>query len=98
MVLVELDEQAAALARRNVERHGLSERVTVLQADATDLPELGRFDLVISNPPYVDAADMQSLPREYRAEPELGLAGGDDGLEVLRGIFARLPRLLATQG
>ncbi len=94
VVLVELDDNAANLARRNVERHGLGERVQVVQADVTDLPDLGRFDLVIANPPYVDAADMQALPAEFRAEPELGLAGGEDGLAVVRGIFRQLPLLM----
>ncbi len=97
-ILVELDPTAADLAERNVHLHGLADRVTVLRQDATALPPLEPFDLIMANPPYVDHADMQSLPEEYRAEPELGLAGGDDGLRVMLDIIAQLPDLLAPEG
>ncbi len=95
--LAELDAQAAALARRNVALHGLADRVTVVQGDLFE-PVHGPFDLIVSNPPYVDAADMSSRPPEYRAEPDLGLAAGTDGLSVARRIIAEAHRFLTPHG
>ena len=95
--LAELDAQAAALARRNVDLHGLGDRVTVVQGDLFE-PVDGPFDLIVSNPPYVDAADMSSRPPEYRAEPELALAAGVDGLSVARRILAQAREHLVAHG
>ncbi len=86
VVLAELNPQAAALAEKNVALHGLTGRVSVCQGDLFERVG-GRFDLILSNPPYVDGPDMASLPDEYRAEPELGLAAGADGLDVVRRIL-----------
>lgn len=86
--LVEIDPRAAALARRNVALHALEGRVHVHEGDLFDpLPAGMRFDLIVSNPPYVDARDMAGLPDEYRQEPVAGLAGGTDGLDVVRRII-----------
>ena len=72
--MVELDEQACALAQRNIVRHDMNERVDVV-LDANSACQADKpFDLIISNPPYVDAADMTSLPPEFQAEP--GVPGG----------------------
>lgn len=96
--MVDVDPRAVALARRNVALHGLAGRVEVCPGDLfaalpTDVLAAG-FDLILSNPPYVDRADMGSLPREYRHEGALGLAGGEDGLDVVRRILDEgLPRL-----
>lgn len=95
--LAELDAQAAALAQQNVDLHGLSDRVTVVQGDLFE-PVRGPFDLIISNPPYVDAADMSSRPPEYRAEPDLGLAAGVDGLSIARRIISEAHRHLTSTG
>jgi ribosomal protein L3 glutamine methyltransferase len=105
VTLVELDPEAAALARRNVELHELTTRVAVLegdlyeplaQADGPTVEE--RFDLIVSNPPYVDAPDMSSLPEEFRHESVRGLAGGADGLDVVRRILEGAGRFLTPSG
>jgi ribosomal protein L3 glutamine methyltransferase len=100
VTLVELDPSAAALARENVQLHGLEDRVAVLEGDATQLfagLEPG-WDLIITNPPYVDKPDMQVLPAEYRHEPVHGLAGGDDGLLLVDEFLRVLPEQLADDG
>jgi ribosomal protein L3 glutamine methyltransferase len=100
VTLVELDPVAAALARENVQLHALEDRVTVLEGDATQLfagLQPG-WDLIITNPPYVDKADMQVLPAEYRHEPVRGLAGGDDGLLLVDDFLRVLPEQLADNG
>jgi ribosomal protein L3 glutamine methyltransferase len=89
VTLIELNAQAAELARRNVAYHALEARVSVIEGDAlkvmAQLP--AGWDLIISNPPYVDAADMAALPPEYQHEPVLGLAGGEDGLALVDGLL-----------
>lgn len=96
--LVDVDPAALALTRRNVARHGLGQRARVHASDLfAALPE-GRWDLILSNPPYVNAVDMASLPPEYRHEPVHGLAGGADGLELVARMLAELPRRLASGG
>ena len=100
VTLVELDSKAAALARKNVELHNLGERVEVIQGDACDWlgSETGQWDLILTNPPYVDAADMQTLPEEYRHEPELGLAAGEDGLALVDAFLPELAVRLKPHG
>ena len=100
VTLVELDPQAAELARRNVLRHDLGRRVTVVAGNALNvLAELpAGWDLVISNPPYVNAADMAALPAEYRHEPVLGLAGGDDGLALVDRLLPLVSTKLGGHG
>ena len=100
VTLVELDSKAAALARKNVELHNLGERVEVIQGDACDWlgSETGQWDLILTNPPYVDAADMQTLPEEYRHEPELGLAAGEDGLALVDAFLPELAARLKPHG
>ena len=86
--LVELDPAAAELARENVALHGLLGRVTVHEGSLyAPLPDQARYDLILSNPPYVDDADMRTLPAEFCHEPALGLAGGADGLGLAREII-----------
>lgn len=96
--LADLDPRAVALAHRNVAAHGLEARVRVHRSDLFDaLPERP-WDLILSNPPYVDRADMASLPAEYRHEPAHGLAGGPDGLDLVARMLAALPTRLARGG
>ncbi|MEZ7819197.1 MAG: 50S ribosomal protein L3 N(5)-glutamine methyltransferase [Pseudomonadales bacterium] len=100
VTLLELDPTAASLARENVLLHALEDRVTVIEGDATQLfadLEPG-WDLIITNPPYVDKADMQVLPPEYLHEPTRGLAGGDDGLLLVDEFLRVLPDQLAADG
>jgi len=93
---------ALSVAARNVDRHGLSSQVELLDGDLWDaLPEPNEdnlFDLIICNPPYVNAASMSALPAEYHAEPELALAGGEDGMDIIRRIIALAPDYLAERG
>ena len=90
----DLSPDALAVARINVERHGLQERITLVESDGlAALP--GPWDLILCNPPYVNAASMAQLPPEYRAEPELALSGnmrgGRDGMDFIRQLLADAP-------
>ena len=87
-------------ARRcaNVAAHGLESRVEVVASDLFADLEPARFDLIVSNPPYVDEAEMAALPPEYRHEPAKGLAGGADGLDLVDRLLESLPERLAPGG
>ena len=85
------------MARRNVRRLRLETRVSVLRSDYFDAVQ-GRYDIIVSNPPYVGRAEMRTLPREYRHEPRIGLASGADGLDSVRAIFAAARRHLRRDG
>jgi len=95
-----VDVSAAALhvARRNVRRLGLQKRVEVLRSNYFDAVKRRRYDIIVSNPPYVGRAELARLPREYRHEPRLGLAAGADGLDSVRAIFAAAGRQLRRDG
>jgi ribosomal protein L3 glutamine methyltransferase len=95
-----VDVSAAALqvARRNRRRFNLQGRVRMLQSDHFDAVEGCRYDIIVSNPPYVGRAEMRSLPREYAHEPRVGLASGVDGLDSVRAIFAAASRHLRRHG
>lgn len=93
---------ALSVAARNVDRHGLGSQIELLDGDLWEaLPEPNEdnlFDLIICNPPYVNASSMNQLPAEYRAEPDLALAGGDDGMDIIRRIIAQAPDYLSERG
>jgi ribosomal protein L3 glutamine methyltransferase len=95
-----VDVSAAALqvARRNLRRLNLEQRVRVLQSDYFDAVRGRRYDIIVSNPPYVGRAEMRRLPREYEHEPRIGLASGADGLDSVRAIFAGARRHLRSDG
>ncbi|MDS4014950.1 MAG: 50S ribosomal protein L3 N(5)-glutamine methyltransferase [Candidatus Accumulibacter sp.] len=95
---VDVSADALAVARRNVADHALDERVQLIESDLFAGLRGRRYDLIVSNPPYVDAATMATLPAEYRCEPELALASGDDGLDLTRAILARARQHLAPHG
>ncbi|BBL24527.1 MULTISPECIES: 50S ribosomal protein L3 N(5)-glutamine methyltransferase [Comamonas] len=86
----DLSTDALAVARINVDKHGLQERVTLVETDGLSRVP-GPWDLILCNPPYVNADSMSKLPAEYRAEPELALAGGTDGMDFIRDLFAAAP-------
>jgi ribosomal protein L3 glutamine methyltransferase len=94
----EISADALAVARRNVEESGFAARIRLLEGDLFAPVAAERYDLILANPPYVDAAGMAALPREYRHEPALALDGGADGLAVIRRILAEVPAHLASQG
>jgi len=83
----DLSADALAVARLNVDRHHLADRITLLQGDGLAAVAGRRYDLILCNPPYVNSASMAALPAEYRAEPGLALAGGDDGMDFIRGLL-----------
>lgn len=93
---------ALAVAARNLDRHGLASQIELFEGDLWDaLPEPHEdnlFDLIICNPPYVNANSMNALPAEYHAEPALALAGGDDGMDLIRKIIASAPDYLSERG
>jgi ribosomal protein L3 glutamine methyltransferase len=93
----DLSADALALARINVDRHGLAGRITLRQGDGLAAAP-GLFDLILCNPPYVNADSMTTLPAEYRAEPSLALAGGADGMDFIRGLMRDAPAHLAPRG
>lgn len=93
---------ALSVAARNLDRHGLRSQIELLNGDLWDaLPEPNEdnlFDLIICNPPYVNAASINALPAEYHAEPELALAGGEDGMDLIRRILTHAPDYLSERG
>jgi len=84
---VDLSPDALEVARRNVARHGVGDRLELLQGDVFGPVTGRRYDLIVSNPPYVSDAEMSALPREYLHEPDLALRAGGDGLDVVRRIL-----------
>jgi ribosomal protein L3 glutamine methyltransferase len=93
---------ALAVASRNLDRHSMTSQIELFEGDLWDaLPEPHEdnlFDLIICNPPYVNAKSMNALPAEYHAEPALALAGGDDGMDLIRKIIAGAPDYLSERG
>lgn len=95
---VDLSKDALAVAARNVADYGLEDRLTLHRGDLFAPVEGRRYDLIISNPPYVDAQGMAGLPRECRAEPKLAFDGGADGLDIVRRILDDARRHLTPRG
>jgi ribosomal protein L3 glutamine methyltransferase len=95
---VDVSVPALHVARRNLRRLNLEKRVRMLRSDYFDAVEGCRYDIIVSNPPYVGRAEMRALPREYEHEPRLGLASGSDGLDAVRAIFAAARRHLNRDG
>ena len=95
----DISKEALDVALINVAQHGLQDRLNLHHGSLYDpLPVSAQYDLIISNPPYVNAASMQTLPPEYRHEPSLALAGGDDGMDVVRTIIEQAPAHLRDDG
>lgn len=98
VLLADLSFEALEVANRNIEQHGLEDRVYTVQSDGFDGLPKQRFDLIVSNPPYVDAEDFADMPAEFQHEPALGLACGDDGLDLVRRILAQAADHLTEKG
>lgn len=85
----DISEDALAVARINIDQHQLADRITLHHSDGIKALQ-GPYDLILCNPPYVNAKSMKALPAEYQAEPELALASGADGMDFTRQLFADL--------
>lgn len=95
--LADISVDALAVAQRNIEQHGLTDRVRAIQSDL--FGELqGTYDLIVSNPPYVSADEVAGLPAEYHHEPALGLVSEDDGLAIPLQILREAPTFLSEHG
>jgi ribosomal protein L3 glutamine methyltransferase len=95
---VDVSPHALEVARRNVERHGVGDRLRLLQGDVFEPVRDVRYDVIVSNPPYVSDAEMAQLPQEYLHEPDLALRAGGDGLDVVRRILAGAKAHLEPHG
>jgi len=95
---IDLSIDALNVAQLNIENHGLSEQVIPIQSDVFSGVAGQSYDLIVSNPPYVDRQDIDSLPQEYHHEPEMGLGCGDDGLDIVRIILAESAQHLNEGG
>ena len=82
----DISVDALAVARINIDRHALADRINLIESDGLAACP-GPYDLIVCNPPYVNAASMAALPAEFRAEPALALAGGEDGMDFIRALF-----------
>jgi len=96
--MVDISAAAIEVAEENIHRHQLDERVSVFESNLFKNVPQRHYDIIVSNPPYVDAEDMASLPDEYLHEPELGLAAGDDGLELVIPMLQQARNFLTDQG
>lgn len=95
---VDISEDALDVAEINIQGHGLEQQVFPIQSDLFSGIENEKYDLIVSNPPYVDAQDMDNLPGEYKHEPELGLACGIDGLDLVRKMLSQASSKLNEDG
>jgi len=95
---VDLSAGALAVAKRNVEEHKLKKRVHLFKGDLFKPLKGKKYDLIITNPPYVDAPAMKVLPPEYRHEPAMALGSGKDGLDIVRRILKEAPKHLTLDG
>ncbi|MGA4633759.1 50S ribosomal protein L3 N(5)-glutamine methyltransferase [Pseudomonas solani] len=98
VVLADLSFDALEVANLNIERHDLEDRVFTVQGDGFEGLPNQRFDLILSNPPYVDAEDFADMPEEFQHEPAMGLACGDDGLDLVRRMLAEAADHLTERG
>ena len=98
VVMSDISEDALTVAEINIERLGLYHKARAVQSDLFDGLKGEAFDLIVSNPPYVDADDLADMPQEYHHEPEIGLGSGLDGLDITRQILENAAHYLSDQG
>lgn len=95
---VDVSPDALEVARRNVDDYGLADRLDLHESNLFDSVPPCQYDVIICNPPYVNSGSMDALPQEYRHEPQLALAGGEDGMDLVRRILEAAPRFLRPEG
>ncbi|MFT5588924.1 MAG: ribosomal protein L3 glutamine methyltransferase [Bradyrhizobium sp.] len=95
---VDISVDALAVARRNVDDYELQQRITLIESDLYAAVPDKKYDLIITNPPYVNSASMDKLPKEYQIEPRIALAGGTDGMDLVRKIVAGARERLTRNG
>ncbi len=95
---VDLSQEALEVARRNVADYALQDRIALIHSDLYNAVPDKKYDLIVTNPPYVNSASMARLPAEYRNEPPMALAGGDDGMDLVRRIVAGAKDKLTPNG
>ncbi len=94
---IDISEDALAVAQKNITNYNLQDRIKLIEGDLLTGTQK-QYDLIISNPPYVDATAMKGLPEEFQKEPALALAGGDQGIDLVRQIIEKAPTNLANDG
>jgi ribosomal protein L3 glutamine methyltransferase len=95
---LDLSTDALEVAKKNVAEYELQDRITLYHSDLYDKLPTKKYDLIVTNPPYVNSTSMSTLPAEYKAEPQMALAGGDDGMDLVRHIVAGAKERLTPQG
>ncbi|NDC09492.1 MAG: 50S ribosomal protein L3 N(5)-glutamine methyltransferase [Oxalobacteraceae bacterium] len=95
---VDLSADALVVADKNINDYQLTDRITLHHSDLYDALASKQYDLIVTNPPYVNSTSMALLPAEYRAEPQMALAGGDDGMDLVRRIIAGAKKKLTPRG
>ncbi len=95
---VDISADALAVARRNVEEYELQDRINLIESDLYAKVPKKKYDLIVTNPPYVNAGSMSQLPREYLREPQIALAGGTDGMDLVRNIVEGAAERLRKHG
>ncbi len=96
--LLDISPQALEVAERNIGQHGLKDRVSAIQSDLFESLEQDKYDIIVSNPPYVSSGEMQELPAEYQHEPALGLEAGGDGLDIVTPLLQQASSYLKPDG
>lgn len=96
--LVDISPEALEVAQQNIDQYGLNDFVHAIESDLFSALEGKQYDLIVSNPPYVDEIEMDALPAEFQQEPRLGLEAGHDGLDLVRKILAEAPKYLKEDG
>lgn len=94
---IDISEDALAVAQKNITNYNLQDRIKLIEGDLL-AGNQKQYDLIISNPPYVDAEAMKGLPEEFQKEPALALAGGDEGIDLVRQIIEKAPTNLTNEG